>query len=305
MLASRVNCAARISIWEMTSLKVYQILDVWAPSIGVGFLFTSVFSLMVFKIGWKLHRRKQRLVNRWFFEVLRLVLRDLQRDTQGTTTIYGREIGRVSFALLAILTVPAILSVSFITFWNTYAVEEQIGTNCDSNYDCFPTQNGEVVQNTPVHNCSHWPRGTEYKCYQLVFNYVRGVSATGGILFFTSVILKIYTVTLLAPKHIQNTFCKWLCYCSIIIGGSLVTVLFILLHTTITHPKDAVFQTATYRIQFVVYSFTLFVVFSISGPLLIYGIEYEPYRQKNKGGENSADYFLYSGTVQHRERESV
>lgn len=266
----------------MPSFIVYQILDVWIPSIGVCFIFFSLLSLVAFKIGWKLHKRKQRLVNRWFFEILRLAFRDLQRDTHGTNKIYGREIGRVSFALLAVITVPSILSASFITFWNTYMVEEQIGNSCNSNYDCFPIQNGKVLQSTPVLNCSHWPQDTEYKCYQLVYSYVRGVSATGGILFFASVMLKIYIVTLLAPRNIRNIFCKWLCYCLVIIGGSLVTVLFILLHTTIPHPKDSVFRTATHNIQFVVYSFVLFVVFSITGPLLIYGIECERHRQKKK-----------------------
>ena len=234
------------------------------------------------QIGWKLHQRKRRLVNRWFFEILRLAFRDLQRDAHGTNSIYGREIGRFSFALLVTITVPAILSACFITFWNTYMVEEQIGTNCNANYDCFPIQDGEALQHTPVQNCSQWPEDTEYKCYQLVYSYVRGVSATGGILFFASVMLKIYVVTLLAPQNIQNIFCKWLCYSLVIIGGSLVALFFILLHMAIPHPKEAVFQTATYKIQFVVYSFVLFVVFSVSGPLLIYGIECEPHRQKKK-----------------------
>lgn len=266
----------------MPSYPLYQILDVWVPSITVTLVFVTLFTTVSFKVGLKLYQGKRRLVNRWLFEILRLVFRDLKRDGEGTNTIYGREIGRVTFALLVVLTVPAVLSACLIAFWNIYMVEEQIGTKCSSNYDCFPVVNGKVVQDAPVHNCSHWPRDTEYKCYQLVYSYVKGVSATGGILFFSSVMLKIYTTTLLAPYNVQNVFCKWLCYCLVITGGCALSLLFILLHTVFPHPKNAVLRTATFQIQFVVYVFLLVVVFFVTGPLLIYGIECEKQFKKTK-----------------------
>ena len=259
----------------MTSYTLYRVLDVWIPSITVSLVFSTLFVGVAVKVGFKLYRGKRRLVNRWLFEVLRLAFRELRRDEEGTNTIYGREIGRVSFALLVVLTVPVLLSACLISFWNIYMVEEQIGSSCSPNFDCFPIQNGKVLQEIPVHNCSHWPPGTKYRCYQLVYSYVRGLSATGGILFLASAMLKVYTATLLAPYNIQNRFCKWLCYCLVITGGCVLTMSFILLHTVIPHPKNAVFRTATFQIQFAVYSFLLFVVFFVTGPLLIYGIECE------------------------------
>lgn len=260
----------------MTSFTAYQILDVWVPSFAVGFIFASLFLFVVFKVGMKLRRRKQKLVNRWFFEILRLAFRDLKRDKHGRNSIYGHEIGQVSFALLVIISVPVIVGACFITFWNIYMVEEQIDSECNTHFDCFPIENGHILQKTPVNNCSSWPPDTQYRCYRLVYNYVQGVSATGGILFFASVMLKIYIVTLVAPYNIQNVCCKWICYGIVIISGSTITVLFILLQTSISHTQDTVFRTATYKIQFILYSFLLFVVFILTGPLLIYGVECEP-----------------------------
>ena len=250
------------------------------PSIGVCLVFFPLFTVAAFKVGWKLYRGKERLVNRLFFEILRLAFRDLKRDKHGRNAIYGMEIGRVSFALLIVMTVPVILSACFITFWNIYLVEEQISTDCNINYDCFPILNGKILQSTPVQNCSHvWPQGiVKYKCYQLVYSYVQGLSATGGLLFFTSVMLKIYTATLLAPHNIQNIRYKWICYFLVLTGGSTVAVLFILLHT-IPHSQSTVLRTATLKIQFVVYTFLLFVVFFVTGPLLIFGIECESQRR--------------------------
>lgn len=266
----------------MPSYQLYQILDVWIPSITVGLVFSTLFTTVAVKVGLKFYQGKRRLVNRWLFEILRLAFRDLKRDGEGANSIFGREIGRITFALLVVLTVPAVLSACLIAFWNIYMVEEQIGTKCILNLECFPVVNGKVVQDTPVHNCSHWPRDIEYRCYQLVYSYVKGVSATGGILFFASVMLKVYIATLLAPYNIQNVYCKWLCYCLVITGGCMLSLLFVLLHTVFSHPKDAVFRNATYQIQFIVYAFLLFVVFFITGPLLIYGIECEKRYQKKQ-----------------------
>ena len=265
----------------MPTIKQYQILDVWVPSIGVSLVFFSLFIFLVAKVVWKLSQRKQKLVNRCFFEILRLAFRDFKRDRHERNSIYGHEIGRISFAVLVAITVPVILSVCFITFWNIYMVEEQVGTKCDPNFDCFPIWNGTVQQNTPVLNCSIWPPDTEYQCYRLVFSYVSGIGATGGILFFANVMLKLFTVTLLAPHNIQNLFCKWMCYSLVIMGGAAVTTLFVLFHTTIPDTQDTVFQNATSQIQFVFYTILLIVVFFITGPLLIYGTECEaPYKSR-------------------------
>ena len=265
---------------EMPSFVAYQILDVWIPSITVGLIFLCLFILVVYKVGMKLRRRKHRLVNRWFFEILRLAFRDLRRDKHGRNSIYDQEIGPVSFAILVVITVPVILSACFITFWNIYMVEEQATSECNTHYDCFPYEHGQALQQSPVHNCSTWPPGTHYKCYRLVYNYVQGVSATGGILFFASVMLKIYTATLLAPHNIRNVCCKWTCYCVVIVGGSIVALLFILIHTSIDHPNSVIFNNATHKIQFVLYAFLLFVVFVFTGPLLIYGIECESHHRR-------------------------
>jgi len=61
--------------------------------------------------------------------------------------------------------------------------------------------------------------------------------------------------------------------------GILGAVLFVLLHTSVPHFRLTVFRTITFQIQFAVYSFTFLVVFLISGPLLIIGIEYEAPRK--------------------------
>ena len=265
----------------MPTIEQYRMLDVWLPSIGVSLVFFSIFIFLVVKVVWKLSRQKQRLVNRCFFEILRLAFRDFKRDRYGRDTIYGHEIGRISFAVLVAITVPVILSACFITFWNIYMVEEQVGTKCNPNFDCFPVWNGTIQQKTPVLNCSIWSPDTEYQCYRLVFNYVSGISATGGILFFANVMIKLFTITLLAPHNIQNLFCKWMCYSVVIMGGAAVTILFVLLHTTIPDTQDTVFQNATSQIQFVLYTIVLIVIFFITGPLLIYGTECEaPYKSQ-------------------------
>ena len=263
---------------EMPSIAIYRALDVWVPSLAISFIFLSLLTSIGCKVGWKLHRRKRRLVNRWCFEILRLAFRDLRRDQHGRNTIYDEEIGPVSFAVLVVLTVPVIISTCFITFWNIYMVEEHVGKECNSHYDCFPIQNGDISQTEPVQNCTSWPVGTEYKCYRLVYNYVQGVSATGGIMFFASAMLKMYIATLLAPRKLRSVFWKWTCYSAVIAGGASIVILFVLLHSAIPHPQNTVFKNDTYKIQFFLYSFLLFVVFFVTGPLLIYGIECEPTR---------------------------
>ena len=275
---------------QMTSYTAYRILDVWVPSFAVGFIFVFLFLFVIFKVVMKLRRRKQKLVNRWFFEILRLAFRDLKRDKYGRNSIYGHEIGQVSFALVVIISVPVLVGACFITFWNIYMVEEQIGSECNTHYDCFPIENGNRLQENPVNNCSSWPPDTHYRCYRLVYNYVQGVSATGGILFFASVMLKIYTVTLVAPYNLQNVCWKWICYGLVIISGSTITILFILLHMSISHTQDTVFRTATYKIQFVIYSFLLFVVFIFTGPLLIYGIECESLQKIREEDDDENDF---------------
>ena len=259
----------------MLSYAAYHALDVWVPSVSISLIFTSLFLFIGFKVGWKLHKRKQRLVNRWFFEILRIAFRDLRRDEEGRNSIYGQEIGRVSFAILVVLTVPAIVSACFITFWNIYMVEEQIGTECNPHYDCFRIEDGEVVDTQPVANCSRWPQDTEFKCFHLLYSYVRGVSATGGVMFFASVMFKMYIVTLLAPRRMKRVCCKWICYLIVLAGGITIALLFVVLHATIPHPQSTVFYNDTYKIQFFIYSLLLFVVFFVTGPLLIYGIECE------------------------------
>ena len=260
----------------MLSYTVYHALDVWVPSVSIALIFTSLFLFIGFKVGWKLHKRKQRLVNRWFFEILRLAFRDLRRDEEGRNSVYGQEIGRVSFAVLVVLTVPVIISACFITFWNIYMVEEQIETECNPHYDCFRVRNGEVLDTQPVGNCSSWPGDTEFKCFHLAYSYVQGVSATGGLIFFASVMFKMYIVTLLAPRRLESVCCKWMCYLTVLAGGMSIALLFVVLHSAIPHPQSTVFHNDTYKIQFFLYSFLLFVVFFVTGPLLIYGMECEP-----------------------------
>ena len=259
----------------MPSFTTYQLLGVWVPSICVSLIFLSMFILVALKVGLKVRRRKTKLVNRWLFEILRLAFRNLKRDKMGRNILYGQQIGQVSFALLIVIAVPVIISACFITFWNVYLVEEQIGNSCNSNYDCFPISGGQVLQENPVNNCTSWPEDTRYKCYRLVYNYERGISATGGLVFFASLLLKIYTATLLAPYNMHNVCYKWTCYFLTLIGGTVIVVVFIVIHTALPHSHDIVFLNETNKIQFFFYCFLLFVIFVITGPLLLYGIECE------------------------------
>ena len=267
----------------MTSLIVYKILDVYVPSVGVSVLFFSLFIGMACKVGLKLYRGKRRLIPRWFFEMLRLALPDLKRDAQGTNIIYGEDINQLCFALLAIVTVPAILSACFITFWNVYMVEEQIGMSCNPNYDCFPIIDGET-HTTSVSNCTEelWPPDTEFQCYLLVYRYAQGISAAGGVLFCAALMFRIFTVTLLAPHNIKNLLCRYSCYGIVMLVGFLALLFFVLVHTTVSDFRATTFRTVTFQIQFAVYAFTFLVVFIITGPLLIVGIEYEAYKQRKE-----------------------
>ena len=183
----------------MPSLTVYRALDVCIPSLAILLIFISLLASIGCCVCLNLHKGR-RLVNRWCFEILRLALRDLHMNVNGRYIIYDEDIGPHSFAVLVVLTVLVIISVLFITFWNIYMVEEKIGRDCSPHYDCFPIDDhGRSLQNYPVSNCSSWPPDTNYKCYRLVYAYVQGVSATGGLMFFASVILKMYIATLLAP----------------------------------------------------------------------------------------------------------
>ena len=267
----------------MTSLILYKILDIYVPSIGVSALFFSLFIGMTCKVGVKLCQGKKRLVPRWFFEMLRLALPDLKRDTQGTNIIYGEEINQICFALLAIVTVPVILSACFITFWNVYMVEEQIGKKCDPNYDCFPIVDGELLT-TSVVNCTEelWPSNTEFQCYLLVYRYAQGISAAGGVLFCASLMFRIFIVSLLAPHNIKNLCCRYSFYGVMMLAGFVTLLFFVLVHTTISHFRVTTFRTVTFQIQFAVYAFTFLVVFVLTGPLLIVGIEYEAYKKKKE-----------------------
>ena len=259
----------------------------WVPSLAISLIFISLLASIGCRVGLKLRRRKRRLVNRWCFEILRLAFRDLRRDVHGQYSIYDEDIGPLSFAVLVVLTVPVIISALFITFWNIYMVEEQIGKDCSPHYDCFPTDDdNNILQNHPVSNCSSWPPDTHYQCYRLVYDYVRGVSATGGLMFFASVILKMYIATLLAPRKMTRVCLKWTWYCTVIAVGACSALLFVLLHATIQHPQSTVFKNDTYKIQFFLYCFLLFVVFFVTGPLLIYGIECEPSRRSRGEDED-------------------
>ena len=224
-------------------------------------------------------------MNRWCFEILRLAFRDVHVDKQDRYSIYDEHIGSCSFAVLVVMTVPVIITALFITFWNIYMVEEQIGSDCSPHYDCFPMDDHDnILQDYPVSNCSSWPQDTDYKCYRLVYAYVEGVSATGGLMFFASVILKMYIATLLAPRKMTRVCIKWTCYCTVIAVGACSALLFVLLHATIPHPQSNIFRNETHIIQFIVYCSLLFVVFFITGPLLIFGIECDPSRRSS--GEN-------------------
>lgn len=198
----------------------------------------------------------------------------------------------MSFAMLIIIAVPVILSACFITFWNFYMAEEQVGRECNLNFDCFPTERGVLLQDSPVSNCTNMAENTQYKCYRLVYSYVKGISATGGLVFFASLLLKLYITTLLTPHNIQNVCHKWLCYFLVLVGGAVVVAVFIVIHTAIPHSHDIVFLNATNKIQFFLYSFLLVVTFVITGPLLLYGIECEsPHRS---GEEDTEALFVDS-----------
>ena len=123
-----------------------------------------------------------------------------KNSTDGEIKVSATKSNGVVFAVLTVLLVPLFLSSVFIAFWNAYLVEETaVGVDCSPGYDCFPkttSNDGSVkfLQRTPVDNCSVEFNEDDitFECYQLKFDYARGITQAAGVIVFAALFSTLY-----------------------------------------------------------------------------------------------------------------
>ena len=159
-------------------------------------------------------------------------------------------------------------------------VEEAVQGDCEKNFDCFPKDGDDYLQQEPVSNCSMFEfNGTvTYECYRLVFRYAEGLGAAGGILIFTTVFSKLYFALLVTIYNNMDDShlccCRFILYCIIWAGATTVFILFIAISVGVEKMQEKIFQTITDQIQFAMYALSLLVIV-VSGMLVAVGVEIE------------------------------
>ena len=278
----------------MVSLDAYEGLDLVAPIVIALFLLIASFVVVLVAVC------ICEYVPRFFVEIVQLNFPDLEAKDDSNIKIDGEDMHKYAVIILACIVVPFTVSTTFVTFWNVYLVEEEMGGDCVPNFDCFPMYRGRALQRTPVDNCSLFfdlsdvmtasgmdtdnstalidseMEGDEdeeirYDCYRLVFRYAEGIGAAGGVLFFTAAFSKLYFGLLAAISSISNDCLKLVL--SIFVWGVAVFVwlLFLLVNPCWPLFREAVFQTNTDIIQFAMYAIN-FLVLIICGFIVSFGI---------------------------------
>jgi hypothetical protein len=286
----------------MVSLSTYEALDRWVPTVIAVIL--AIASVILVTVGFRCYDGNY--LPRIFIEIIQLNFPDLKAkkdksDCSGSfnVDIDGSKLHKNVVIILAFLVVPATVSTMFVTFWNVYLVEEEMGGDCVPNFDCFPMYHGEHCQRMPVDNCSQvfdlsdkmiasvvdlnnvtavsggqmeddGDMEIRYECYRLVFRYAEGIGAAGGVLFFTAAFSKLYFGLLVAIYSLDDTPCIVL---SIIVCGfaGFVLFLFIVFNASIPLFRKAVFQTNTDYIQFTTYALN-FLILVICGVFVAIGL---------------------------------
>ena len=171
---------------SMASLDTYHVWNVYVPAALSALLWLLTFVLMLVFIP------LLSKVPRIYVEVLQLSLSDVaceNKDDFSTSTasscpksrsmdsdisysmpkaveftdsscdeveIDGETVNTKAVKILAVLVIPLTVATIFFSFWNIWLVEEETGTTCLPNFDCFPMLGGRVLQDTPVETCSEY-----------------------------------------------------------------------------------------------------------------------------------------------------
>jgi hypothetical protein len=287
----------------MVSLSTYEALDLWVPIMIAVIL--AIASVILVTVGFRCYDGNY--LPRIFIEIIQLNFPDLKAkkdksDCSGSfnVDIDGSKLHKNVVIILAFLVVPATVSTMFVTFWNVYLVEEEMGGDCVPNFDCFPMYHGEHCQRMPVDNCSQvfdlsdkmiasvvdlnnvtavsggqmeddGDMEIRYECYRLVFRYAEGIGAAGGVLFFTGAFSKLYFGLLVAISSMKNKSLKIVLSIIVWVCAGILCLLFIVLNASIPIVREAVFQTNTDIIQFAMYAAN-FILLVVCGLFVSFGI---------------------------------
>ena len=277
----------------MTSIDTYQALDTWVPGIFALLLWLLSVTLVVVGTLWCDY------VPTFFIEVMQLFFPDLGAKKTNNVTIDDTKLKFWAVFFLALIVVPLTFTTIFLTFWSVYLVEEEVRGDCVPNFDCFPMYRGNHLQSTPVDNCSQLFDLSDtnitsmgnftdtvnetdigdgavkirYECYRFVFRYIEGFSAAGGVLLFTAVISKLYFGILVAIYNMDADD-KWKVLLTIVtwVVAGVLCLVFIVINVAEPRIREAVFQTTSDIILFLMYSVN-FVAIVVCGIVVRCGLD--------------------------------
>ena len=276
----------------MTSIHTYQALDTWIPGLIAIVLWLLSFILVL--VGkWKCE-----YVPTICVEIMQLFFPDLKAKKTKEVKVDDTDLNSRAVFILALIVVPLTVAAMFLTFWSVYLMEEEVRGDCVPNFECFPMYRGNHLQTTPVDNCSQLFDLSDssltlmgnftdivnetsigdgaveirYECYRFVFRYVEGFSAAGGVLLFSAVISKLYFGILVAIYNMDIDD-KWQLRLIIVTwstaGG--LCLLFIIINVAVPLIREAVFQTTTDIILFIMYSVN-FAAIVVCGIVVSWGL---------------------------------
>ena len=272
----------------MAHLDTYQLLDKDLPAILMVVFMALTFIAVLLITILKRHAGSNRggktpLV---FLEIVELYFPDIGReehDNMEEVEVLGKRVSRRWFSILSVVLIPIIVGTSFITFWSVWLIEKSTGGNCETNFDCFPKSDGDYLQREPVANCSELECTgvVKYECYRFVFRYSEGLGAVGGILFFTSLLSKLYFAVLIMIynefKELSTQCYRFIMYAIALFTSALIFLTFVALSVGVPLCRELVFQTVTKQIQFGMYSLSLLVII-VAGVVIAVGIEIDHHR---------------------------
>ena len=285
----------------MTSVDAYHAWNVTFPAV---FSFVLWFvTLIAVILGFPLMKKP-----RIFVEILQYMMPDLEakdKEYDEDTEIDGADMKKWTVYILSIVFIPIAVSTIFMSFWNVFLVEQEVRGSCEMNFDCFPMYDGRYIQRTPVDNCSQVfdiddlnnammvdfdnltaiamnetdigdvAQEITYECYRYVFRYAEGIGAAGGVLFFTGAFSKLYFGILVALIVADTSNCYNYLRLILLIGvwiiAAVLWILFIVINTAVPLIREAVFQTDTDTIQFVMYVLN-FLAVVVSGYIISAGV---------------------------------
>ena len=205
----------------------------WTPT---GLVFTIAIVIAVITVLCLLHNKVHRYSKaccvaaeckcpcRNFKVVLiKLILRDLspeERMEGGTVKLYldGREIYPIGLSLLFVAS-ENFFCTALIAFWTCFLLD--MSFFCDPTLDCFPLSKdtNEPLQQQPIKNCSEFElnHNVTIVCYQFALRYAEGVGAAGGVITFSSILVKLYSVMIFFFLNVRNKYINASIYKSAVI----------------------------------------------------------------------------------------